>query len=254
MDVRKGWRKGAGTAMLAASLLGPSMADASVVISGTRVVYTEKEREVTVKLTNEGDKPSLVQAWIDAGDVNALPSESNVPFTLTPPLFRLDPKKGQSLRILYTGDPLPQDRESLFWLNVLDVPPQAAEDPDAPNMLQLAFRSRIKLFYRPTALQGDAGEAAEQVRWNFAPKQGGGYVLEANNPTPYHVTFSRIAVKAGASTWANELGGMVDPNATAKFDVGNVPSLPAGPIEVDYTYLSDYGAGVKGKYEPKVAR
>ncbi|VWD43949.1 MULTISPECIES: molecular chaperone [Burkholderia] len=254
MKMPMNWRSRVGAAMLIALLAGAGAAQASVVIGGTRVVYPEKEREVTVKLTNEGDRPSLVQAWIDDGNPSALPDDSKVPFMLTPPLFRLDPKKGQSLRLIYTKEPLAQDKETLYWLNVLDVPPQAADDPDAPNLLQLAFRSRIKLFFRPAALQGVADESAEKVTWNFAPKAGGGYALEASNPTPYHVTFTRLTVKSGGTTWSNEIGGMVKPGATERFDVGNVPSPPTGPIEVDYTFLDDYGAGVKGSYAPKAAR
>ncbi|VWC44191.1 pilus assembly protein [Burkholderia lata] len=254
MSLRKNWRSNAGAAMLAATLLGPSASDAGVVIGATRVVYPEREREVTVKLTNEGDKPSLVQAWVDDGNANALPDDSQVPFTLTPPLFRLDPKKGQSLRLIYTKEPVTQDQEVLYWLNVLDVPPQAADDPDTPNVLQLAFRSRLKLFFRPAGLQGAADESAGKVSWNFTQKPGGGYTLEATNPTPYHVTFSRFTVKAGKSTWKSDTGGMVAPKSTAQFDVGNVPSLPAGPLQVDYTFLNDYGAGTQGSYAPKAAR
>ncbi|MBN3734689.1 fimbria/pilus periplasmic chaperone [Burkholderia sp. Tr-20390] len=253
MTVSTNWCSSASAAVLVASLACAGVADASVVIGGTRVVYPEKEREVTVKLTNEGERPSLVQAWIDDGHPNALPDDTKVPFMLTPPLFRLDPKKGQSLRLIYTKEPLAQDKETLYWLNVLDVPPQAADDPESPNLLQLAFRSRIKLFFRPTALQGAADESAEQVTWNFAPKAGGGYALQATNPTPYHVTFTKLTVKAGGTSRTNDMGGMVKPNATEQFDVGHVSSLPTGPIEVDYTFLNDYGGGVEGKYAPKKA-
>ena len=81
------------------------------------------------------------------------------PSFLTPPLFRLDPTKVQSLRLVYTRDPLPEDRESLFWLNVLDVPPRAATNPDLPNQLELAFKHRMKVFFRPPSLAGSAADA-----------------------------------------------------------------------------------------------
>src|SRR5580704_15270767 len=101
-------------------------ATAGVVVNGTRVVYPAAKREVTIGIHNTGETPSLVQAWLDAGDPHAKPGESKVPFVMTPPLFRLDPTKVQSLRLVYTHDPLPENRESLFWLNVLDIPPRAA--------------------------------------------------------------------------------------------------------------------------------
>src|SRR5580698_3626086 len=108
-------------------------AAAGDVVDGTRVVYPAAKREVTINIRNPGDTPSLVQAWLDAGDPHAKPGESRVPFVMTPPLFRLDPTKGQSLRLVYTHDALPEDRESLFWLNVLDIPPRAPVNQDLPN-------------------------------------------------------------------------------------------------------------------------
>ncbi|GJG93744.1 molecular chaperone [Cupriavidus pauculus] len=94
-------------AALAATLfaMALSQASASLVLTGTRVVYPAKGREVTLNLSNEGIAPALVQAWIDDGNPNAMPDDSKTPFTLTPPLFRLDPKKGQTLRIIYLQEP-----------------------------------------------------------------------------------------------------------------------------------------------------
>jgi chaperone protein EcpD len=242
----------------AAAALGlcAGIAHASVVINGTRLVYDAGDREVTVKLENVGDDPALVQVWLDTGNPKSLPDEVQVPFTLSPPLFRLDPKKGQSLRLIYTQDPLPQDRESLFWFNVLEVPPTATAPADAAerNVLRLAFRSRIKLFFRPSGLPGRADEAPAKISWKFVPKkEGEGYVLEATNPTPYHVTFTQVVAKAGGSTWSDDKGGMVDPEATQDYDVGHIASVPAAPLQVDYKFLNDYGAGVPGQYQPQPA-
>src|SRR5437868_3111030 len=117
----------------ACAMAAPSWA--SVVISGTRVVYGQRDREVTIRLTNDGEAPALVQAWLDRGDPDVDPATISVPFTLTPPMFRVDPAKGQSLRVIYTQEPLPADRETVFWLNVLEVPPRA--QTPGTNSMQL---------------------------------------------------------------------------------------------------------------------
>jgi chaperone protein EcpD len=232
-----------------------SAAHASVVLNGTRVIYQAKEREVTLKLNNEGDAPALVQTWGDDGNANAQPDDAKAPFTLTPPLFRLDPKKVQTLRIIYTQEPLPQDRESVFWLNVLEVPPVASTAADAPNSLQLAFRSRIKLFFRPAGLPGDANDAAAQVGWKFVRRAAGGCALAATNPTPYHVTFSAVAVRVGGATRRDDRGAMVAPHATVEFDLGALDAVGAEvPAEVDYTTINDYGAGVAGTFRARPQR
>jgi chaperone protein EcpD len=96
-------------------------------------------------------------------------------------------------------------------------------------------------------LQGNANDAAAHVRWKFVRKDKGNYVLEATNPTPYHVTFSQISVMDGATNWTNDKGGMLDPGASATFDLGNIAPRDAVPAQVDYTFINDYGAGVSGK-------
>jgi len=232
--------------------MGAGCAQANIVITGTRVIYPEAEREVTVRVDNVGNTPELVQTWLDEGNPKTLPSESKAPFTIVPPLFRLDPKKGQSLRLIYTHDPLPQDKESVFWLNVLEVPPRdkATATDDNPNKLQLAYRTRIKVFFRPTGLTGYADDTAAKVSWRFVSKGDGGYVLEASNPTPYNVTFSHLAATAGSTRWTNDKGGMVSPGGTQDFDMGNVRTMPAS-VAVEYTFINDFGVGVKGVFDPQ---
>ena len=44
-------------------------------------------------------------------------------FVITPPLFAMQGKKENTLRIIdATNNQLPQDRESLFWMNVKAIP------------------------------------------------------------------------------------------------------------------------------------
>lgn len=230
--------------VLSALLACPAWAD--VVISGTRVVYPGQAREVTVQLTNNGTSPSLVQAWLDSGNPKVSPDKSDAPFVLTPPIFRLDPHKGQTLRLMYTGQPLPQDRESVFWLNVLEVPP-APTGRAARNYLQLAIRSRIKVFFRPHGLPGRANDAPSALHWRVVPAAGGGFALECDNPTPYHVSFSRLGVRVGGQAYVYDKGGMVDPMAKAGFPLAGLASAPPAGAEVDFTTINDYGADVSRK-------
>ena len=141
-----------------------SQAMAGVVITGTRLVYPASQKEITVKLNNNGSKPALVQAWVDTGDVQSSPTSSKAPFLLSPPVSRIDPSKGQSLRLMFTGASLPANKESVFWFNILEIPPKA-EGPVEMNVLQMAFRSRIKIFYRPDGLPGSPSDAPQQVQW-----------------------------------------------------------------------------------------
>ncbi|MGH8486644.1 MAG: fimbrial biogenesis chaperone, partial [Pseudomonas sp.] len=166
--------------MLAACLFSGAAA-ANVVIATTRVIYPAEQTEVTVSLSNKGPHPSLVQVWID-DDRPDVPVETlDVPFSMTPALFRLDPDKGQTLRLFQHAHDFPSDRESLFWLNVLDIPPAGANG----NALQLSVRSRIKLFYRPRDLPGTAQHAVSALTWNMV-KRADAWVLEARNPSRYY--------------------------------------------------------------------
>ena len=219
-------------------------AAAGVVVDGTRVVYPAAKREVTINIRNPGDAPSLVQAWLDAGDPHAKPGESKVPFVLTPPLFRLDPTKVQSLRVVYTHDPLPENRESLFWLNVLDIPPRAAANSDAPNQLDLAFKHRMKVFFRPVGLAGSAADAPARLTWKLLSKDGKLVGIEANNPTAYHVSLVQVTATAGGHP-VNVKADMVDPFASRSFELPDPVAAPNGTVAIEYLFVNDYGGNVK---------
>ncbi|WP_077128937.1 fimbria/pilus periplasmic chaperone, partial [Shigella sonnei] len=89
---------------------------ADIVISGTRVIYKSDQKSVNVRLENKGNNPLLVQSWLDTGDNNAEPGSITVPFTATPPVSRIDAKRGQTIKLMYTASTsLPKDRESVFW-------------------------------------------------------------------------------------------------------------------------------------------
>jgi chaperone protein EcpD len=212
-----------------------------VTIGSTRVIYPGDAREVSVRITNQGTgAPSLVQAWLDAGDARAGPDEQKTPFSLTPPLFRLNAAAAQSLRLAYTREPLPQDRESLFWLNVLEIPPRP-DTGDGKNYLQLTVRSRIKLFFRPRGLGGDVAGSAARVVWTVTPRPEGGAVLHLANPSPHYLTFSQISIGEDRTPIK---GLMVEPMGAAEVELAG--AAPAAGAKVAWTLVNDYGAGTDG--------
>ncbi|CND17688.1 putative pili chaperone protein [Yersinia frederiksenii] len=204
---------------------------ASVVISGTRVIYPENQKEVTVKVTNMGSGPVVLQSWIDNGDVNARPETLKVPFVLTPPINRVEPNKSQTLRISYTGTTLPKDRESVFWLNILEIPAKADAN-SKQNYLQMAYRSRIKLFFRPQGLIGNPNDAAKSLVWT---KVSGG--LKATNSTSFHISLVTVGVNIGGKPSRIE-GQMISPNDSMTFALPGNSSVST----VDIEFVNDYGA------------
>lgn len=228
---------------LGAVLLGLGMAcfqaapaSANVVILGTRVIYPAKDREVTVQLQNESSIPSLVQVWVSKTMQTAGPDGETVPFVVVPPMARISPSRGQAMRLSFTGAELPQDRESLFWFNVLDVP-GVAQSKEAKNELQLAYKSQIKLFYRPTGLSGSLEDAVKAVKLKV---DGGKLTLQ--NDSPYHISLVQASLNDGASTTALKSmdSVMIVPFGARSFDVKAADIRQAKTLDV--VWVNDYGA------------
>jgi len=240
------------TAVALLLAVGTASSWASVIIHGTRVIFPSNEKEVSVRLSNEGKVPGLVQMWMDAGDINAKPDETKVPFILTPPLFRVEPGKGQTLRMIYTREPLPQDKESVFYLNLLEVPPRPVDlEAENANFMQMAFRTRIKVFYRPKVLDSQDAyyKGPTQFAWSVV-REGAGYVLEVKNPTPYYYSLINAGLAAsveGGKDIMNIEGNMVAPGGTQTYLLKDLKSMPAAGQKVKFEFLNDYGAAVAGE-------
>ncbi len=241
MNIRKIVSHALAAGVIAVGAWLPCVSQASVVIAGTRVVYNATDSEVTLKLSNVGKSPALTQVWLDKGDPKADPSKLDLPFVLTPPLARIDPDKSQTIRIAYTGEALPKDRETLFWFNVLEVPPKPAATQAGQNYVQLAFRSRLKFFFRPAGLPGSADDAPGKLTWHLGTLNGKP-ALEVSNPTPYHVTIIEAHVGEGEHAPKFDEGDMVGPGAQISLPLS---AAPAAGGKVSFSTLNDYGGPIK---------
>lgn len=211
---------------------------ASIILDGTRVIYQGNKKEVTIGLTNKNPRPVLIQSWIDTGNENTTPEKISVPFVLTPPINRVDPNKGQTIRISYTGVPaLPTDKESVYWLNVLEVPAKDKNSDDVKQKLNVVFRTRIKLFYRPEGLPGNSNDAPDELHWRLS-----GQNVTVQNASKYNVTIFDIQYKHNGVS-SETSGKMVAPGESQQFTLKN-----AGNVDgLTFNTINDYGALINHK-------
>lgn len=220
-------------------VLQPSMSYSEVTVDRTRVIYPAAAREVTVNLTNTAQAPRLVKVWIDEGDAEASPEASDVPFTLNPPVFRMEAGSGRALRVLYHPSPRALKREEqVYWLNVLGIRPEALSTAQV-STLQFAFRTRIKLFLRPASLKGKASEAVNSLRWQLNAREGG---IVVDNPTNYHITLSSLLLSVAGKDFPSEDPPMIAPRTTAKVVLPGLPGAAGRAPALRFTTLDDNGA------------
>lgn len=171
--------------LLALIVSGQSMA--AFMLSGTRFIYEEGKKNTSFDVTNQADETFGGQVWID----NTTQSAGTVFMVPAPPFFKVAPKEKQIIRIMKTDSVLPSNRESLFWLNVQEIPPKP-KSAEA-NVLAVAVNTQVKLIYRPSSLK--KGRNGAETKLRLIQKGGDTYL---SNPTPYYfaVTGMKIDGKA----------------------------------------------------------
>ncbi|CCJ78695.1 molecular chaperone [Cronobacter muytjensii] len=207
--------------ILSALLMATSVAQAGVVVGGTRLIYPGDKKESSLIVSNSDDINYLIQSSVEATD------GSKAPFLVTPPLFRLNARQDNILRVIFTGASLPQDRESLYWLNVKSIPSTAKQQDQ--NTLQIAIKTRIKLIYRPAAITGKPEEAANHLQW-----RRNGNTLIVNNTSPYYMNFQSITL--GGKTLPKI--GYAAPKSETRFEI---PATISGNT-VSWKIINDYGS------------
>lgn len=177
---------------LALSCLGPVVHAANNVLGGvslgvTRIIYPIDAKQVSLPVLNHSQNDRyLINSWIEGTN-----EEKTKDFLITPPLFVAEAKAENTLRIVSVANGLPQDRESIYWVNVKAIPSVDKSKLENKNLLQLAVLSRIKLFVRPSKLPYKSEKALEMI--SFEKVNGG---IEVDNKSPYFVSFVNVYVDA----------------------------------------------------------
>lgn len=218
--------------LLALAVCYGAHAQGALTISSTRIVQSSDKQSSTVVVANPSEQIFAAQAWVNTIEDD---STTAVPLIASPALFRLDPGGEQTVQINRLPNDLPDDRESLFFFNVQEIP-QAADEKK--NTLTIALRTRIKLFYRPAGLPGNTQESLNTLEWTMASIDGQSH-LQVNNPSPYYFTFSKLKIDSGEDSTLIDTKEMVGPFSTQAYAINDVKIGPTP--RVTFTTISDFG-------------
>lgn len=200
---------------------------AGIQVDATRVIYNGANQSSSLSLKNDSEDTYMVQTWLDIGDSTQNPK--GLPIVVTPPILKLASKKEAVLRFIYSGQGLPQDKESVFWVNVQEIPPA----PKVENVLQVAIRTRVKLFYRPAALKIDLQQQAQALKWQ---RQGNEVVVSNNGPA--HITLGVLRFANRGQISCSVEGDMLVPQGIQRIAL---PATCGNASELTFTFINDYG-------------
>ncbi|KMH33565.1 hypothetical protein SM68_04514 [Klebsiella pneumoniae] len=99
------------------------------------MVFDGTKNNAVITVENKDQNSNIVQSWLSVVDA-ASPAKDA--FIITPPLFRLKAGEKGFVRVVRSGKKLPDDRESMFWLNIKIVMPTKPDEKARELWQQLA--------------------------------------------------------------------------------------------------------------------
>lgn len=217
----------------------------SVTMLKTRIIYSSDSRFEVLKFMNNDDIPYIMQIWADKNNPNSTPDNADAPFIIQPPVFRIDPKIGRDARLIYIGEGLPQDKESLFYLNIAQIPPKNLnQDIKEGNSFTVIVHHRLKIFYRPSAIESQINNVEKQITFL---KDTNGNITVKNN-SPFFVSFASLeATNTSGQKFAFK-STMISPLSTETLLPETNNKLSFSPDKITYKCLNDLGGQNSATY------
>ena len=231
--------------LLIASIFATTLSHSGVVANGTRIIFEGGQLEKTIQLNNKDQHPNLVQMWADQGEVDSTPETANAPFMANPQIFKMNPQQGQIVRLKLLTDPatLPQDQESLFYLNINEIPAMKAQDLSA-NRLVVSFTNRLKILYRPKGIQGQSADVPQKISYKVEDGQ-----VRLSNPTSYYAHIAEIKMTQNGHVIKQDKSLLIAPNQHFNWSVNTKNS--STNTEVSAVFINDYGSRVTSTLKPE---
>lgn len=215
------------------SLVMSSQAMAAFVLNGTRFIYEEGKKNTSFEVTNQSENTYGGQVWID----NTNQGNDTAYMLPVPPFFKVTAKGKQIVRIMRADSALPSDRESLFWLNVQEIPPKPKGEVEG-GVLAVAINTRVKLIYRPKSLV--AGRENAEKGMQITRRDGETWLT---NPTPYYFAVTAVKVNGKSVSLSESVQNRLAQVAPkAEISLGSVALNGAVSVEAvnDWGGTADY--------------
>lgn len=211
----------------------PSIGYAALGLDRTRIIYNANDNLVSLVVKNSSESPYLAQAWIEDENLKKI----NEPLVSLPLLQRIDANSKKIIKISTIGNinKLAQDRETLFYFNLLEIPPKSEKE----NFLQLTLQSKVKLFYRPKGLKYEGSdEWQKDIKISY-----NGTKLIFKNPTPYYIVVANLGSSKKESYVNDDFAIDLKPFSQTESDIKrNIPN------DFVVSVINDYGSLIRLNY------
>ncbi|PMV17983.1 MULTISPECIES: fimbrial biogenesis chaperone [unclassified Pseudomonas] len=166
-------------------LLFLSLFSASALAAGvpeTRVIYHEDNGAFRQRVINNDTSQMLIKVWVDDHKEGSVPG-----VVVTPSVFIMKAESERLVKILNLKSKIIADREALYYLNVMALPPE--EDRTGMSVITPII-ARYKLLLRPAAMkQLLLEDAVQQLKWSIKNNN-----IEVDNPTPFHIVIAKLSI------------------------------------------------------------
>lgn len=231
------------TVLLGISTLISTITTASVVMTGTRVIFPANQNEKTVHLQNKDNTPNIVQVWLDKGNESSTLDTADAPIIANPQIFKMAPNQGQIVRLVFIGDKssLPNDRESIFYMNFSEIPSSKSKN-SVNNKLMLVFKNRVKVLYRPDHLVIPSHEIAKHITYEWMGNRSSSKIILHNN-SPYFANFANLIITNAGQKRIIAKNQMIAPYSSKEWS-SPIKSTTHVNSLVSLSLINDYGVAI----------
>lgn len=217
---------------------GANHNNGGVGINSTRIIFNEKDKYASVGLRNTTfDTPFLILSSV----AEYTEKGGAAPFRVLPNVLRLDGGQTRIVRIvpfLRPGNHFPSDRESVFAYISKAIPasnPSVRINDRVNSNIPVSVSTRIKLFWRPDGIKGDAKSAESSVQFHLNSTGK----LEVYNPSAFHVSFSRISINDKTVSFNDSQPEMIAPVSRVVYTLDGINDTT--PKTVQWRVINDLG-------------